>query len=96
MRGIWSFSLEAEAEHSVPVNLLVYSSREESGEPVFGIRFGVLPQILTGIQKGSDMAGCACAFSGETCPGQLKIVCQGRRVTGRKSAGLCWRRFLGG
>ena len=32
------FSLEAEAEHSVPVNLLVYSSREESGEPVFGIR----------------------------------------------------------
>lgn len=25
------------------------------------------------------MAGCACAFP-ETCPGQLKIVCQGRRV----------------
>ena len=73
------FSLEAEAEHSVPVNLLVYSSREESGEPVFGIRFGVLPQILTGICMDLTWLDAHALFP-ETCPGQLKIVCQGRRV----------------
>ncbi len=92
MRGIWSFSLRRKRSIK-PVNLLVYSSREESGEPVFGIRFGVLPQIY-GDSGGSDMVD-AHVFSGNLS-GAVENCVSGQTGDRRKSAGLCWRRFLGG
>lgn len=73
------FWLEAETEHSVPLWLQVYSKREESGEAVFDIRFGVLPGVRTGICLDLNWLDAHVLFP-ETCPGQLKLVCHGRRV----------------
>lgn len=74
-----TFTMEALADHSVPVNMLVYSSREKNEDPVFDIRFGVLPRIKTGICIDLTWLDAHALFP-ETCPGQLKIVCHGRRV----------------
>lgn len=73
------FWLEAQTRHSVPLVLEVYSDREPEGEPVFDIRFGVLPGIRTGICIDLNWMDAHALFP-ETCPGQLKIVCHGRRV----------------
>ena len=73
-----TFRLEAKTEHSVPVNILVYSKKEPD-EAVFDIRFGVLPGMRTGICIDLQWMDAHALFP-ETCPGALKVVCHGRRV----------------
>lgn len=73
------FWLEAICNHSVPLKVLVYSKKETSGEPIFDIQFGVLPNIRTGICIDLTWLDAHALFP-ETCPGELKVVCHGRRV----------------
>lgn len=73
------FEMQADTDHSVPVNLLVYSNQEKSEKEIFSIRFGILPQIRTSICIDLHWMDAHILFP-EHEKGQLKIVCHGRRV----------------
>lgn len=71
------FTIEVLEEHSASFNLLVY---EKGGkEPVFDVRFGILPGVKTPFCLDLDWFGARQLFP-EANAGALKIVCHGKRI----------------
>lgn len=71
------FILEVLEEHSASFQLLVYGHKEE--EPVFDVRFGVLPGVRTPICIDLEWFHAQQLFP-EANAGALKIVCHGKRI----------------
>ncbi len=73
-----SFYLEAFEEHSIVLELRVYSKTDKE-KPVFTVRFGSLPNVRTAVCIDRNWMNGHILFP-EPNPGQLKLVCHGRRV----------------
>lgn len=74
------FILEVLESHSASFNLLVYTKNKE--EPVFDVRFGVLPVVRTPICIDMEWFNAQQLFP-EANAGALKIVCHGKRIEKR-------------
>lgn len=72
------FVLECLEEHSLSVNLNVYEKAED-GSATFFMRFGILPKLRAKICLDLQCLDAGILFP-ESNPGQLKVVCHGRRV----------------
>ncbi len=70
------FRIEAMEEHSIAMNFLVYAEEEK---PAMTIRFGLLPGVETTVCIDLEWLGANQLFP-EALPGELKLVCHGRRV----------------
>lgn len=71
------FMIEVLEEHSASFNLLVYGKGEN--EPVFDVRFGILPGVKTPFCMDLNWFGAQQLFP-EANAGALKIVCHGKRI----------------
>lgn len=74
-----TFFIEALEEHSVTMNLFVYSKADPEGAPCFNVRFGVMPKVRTLICLDLCWLDAHILFP-ESTEGQLKIVCHGGRI----------------
>lgn len=73
------FTVELMEEHSLPMNFFFYSKMEPDGKPAFNLRFGIMPGIQTLICIDRNWLSASTLFPEHT-PGQLKVVCHGRRM----------------
>ena len=73
------FSILVREDHSVPMNLNVYSKENPAGQPCFDVRFGVMPGIRTLICIDLTWLDAHVLFP-EHSEGQLKVVCHGGRI----------------
>ena len=74
----FTLMLKAQETHSVALNLLLYG-KEGGDQPVMTVRFGILPQVETMVYFDMEWLDGHVLFP-ESIPGELKIVCHGRRV----------------
>ena len=72
------FDAQCEEEHSLILNLNVYEKAEDA-QPAFFMRFGLLPRFRAKICLDLQRLNADVLFP-ESNPGQLKVVCHGRRV----------------
>lgn len=72
------FSAECLEEHSLILNLNLYE-KTGGGSPAFFMRFGILPRFRAQICLDLRNLDAHILFP-ESYPGQLKVVCHGRRV----------------
>ncbi len=72
------FYAECAEEHSLILNLNVYEKAEDA-QPAFFMRFGLLPRFRAKICLDIQCLNAEILFP-ESNPGQLKVVCHGRRV----------------
>ena len=73
------FSLKALSEHSVNLRLMVYGKDAADDDYILQIRFGVMPNVETLLCFDLHWLNAGVLFP-ENTPGQLKVVCHGRRV----------------
>ncbi len=73
-----SFYLEAYEEHSIVLELRVYT-KAETDKSAFTVRFGILPKVRTAVCIDRNWMNAHILFP-EPNPGELKLVCHGRRV----------------
>lgn len=74
------FYAQAHEDHSVTLNLHVFTHNAPEGPPRFTIRFGLLPRIRTLVCFDLAWMDGHILFP-EANEGQLKVVCHGSRVT---------------
>jgi hypothetical protein len=74
-----TFFAEARQEHSVVLNMLLFSKKNPKGEPIFNLRFGIMPKVRALICIDLNLLDGHILFPGNN-EGQLKVVCHGRRV----------------
>jgi hypothetical protein len=72
------FDMECREYHSLSVNLNVYEKADDEAAAFF-IRFGILPRFRAKICLDLQTMDGSVLFP-ESNPGQLKVVCHGRRV----------------
>ncbi len=74
-----TFFAEVHEEHSLAMNLLIFSKDDPDGQPIFNMRFGLMPKIRAFICIDLNLLDAHILFPGHN-EGQLKTVCHGRRV----------------
>ncbi len=74
-----TFFAEVLQEHSLAMNMLLFSKKDMDGEPIFNLRFGLMPKVRTLICIDLNLLDGHILFPGHN-EGQLKVVCHGRRV----------------
>lgn len=74
-----TFYFELLEDHSLPLNFFFYSKDDPEGEAAFNLRFGVLPGVKALMCIDLNWLDGSELFPEKT-PGQLKVVCHGRRL----------------